>query len=206
MAYNKTDTYKYLLFVTKSGMVKKTRVEEYKTKRSTGIQGVKLKDDDEIVDISFINDEDYIIATHEGLGIRISTTELAPTGRVTQGVIGIKLGKNDYVVSGTKVLNNTTNLVTITEKGYIKQTNIAEYPLCNRATKGSALQKIEDDDFLAAILTLAPEDKEIIVICKKKCIKFSTNEIQLSSRPTRGTHSIKLDSNETVQNLVRCIE
>lgn len=206
MAYNRTDTYKYLLFVTKSGMIKKTKTEEYKTKRSTGIQGIKLKDDDEIVDISFINGEDYIIATHEGLGIRIDTTGLAPTGRVTQGVIGIKLGKDDYVVSGTKIPKETTHLVTITENGYIKKTNISEYPQCNRYTKGSSLQKIEDDDYLASVLTMAPEDKEIIVVCGKKCIKFSTNEVQLSSRATRGTHSIKLDGKEKVKNLVRCIE
>ena len=206
MAYNKTDTYKYLLFVTKSGMIKKTKTEEYKTKRSTGIQGIKLKDDDEIVDISFINGEDYIISTHEGLGIRIDTTGLAPTGRVTQGVIGIKLNEGDYVVSGTKLPKETIHLVTITENGYIKKTNISEYTQSNRYTKGSAVQKIEDNDFLAATLALTANDKEIIVVCGKKCIKFSANEIQLSSRTTHGTHSIKLEEKEKVKNLVCCIE
>ena len=206
MAYNKTDSFKYLFFLTKQGMIKKTKVSEYKTKRSTGIQGIKLKDGDEIVDISFINGEDYIIATHEGLGIHIDTTGLVPTGRVTQGVMGIKLNNNDYVVSGTKILDNSQYLVTVTEQGYIKKTELSEYPLSNRYTKGSALQKIADDDYLSAILTMAPEDKEILVLSNKKVIKFSSNEIQLSGRATRGTRSMKVDENDKIKNLVRSIE
>lgn len=206
MAYNKTDSFKYLFFLTKQGMIKKTKVSEYKTKRSTGIQGIKLKDGDAIVDISFINGEDYVIATHEGLGIHIDTTGLVPTGRVTQGVMGIKLNDNDYVVSGTKILNNSQYLVTVTEQGYIKKTDISEYPMSNRYTKGSALQKIADDDYLSAILTLAPEDKDILVLSNKNIIKFSTNEIQLSSRASRGTHSMKIDENDKVKKLIRSIE
>lgn len=206
MAYNKTDSFKYLFFLTKHGMIKKTKVSEYKTKRSTGIQGIKLKDGDEIVDISFINGEDYIIATHEGLGIHIDTTGVAPTGRVTQGVMGIKLNDGDYVISGTKILDNSQYLITVTEQGYIKKTEISEYPICNRYTKGSALQKIADDDYLSAILTMTPEDTEILVLSNKKVIKFSANEIQLSSRTTRGTHSMKIEESDKVRNLVRSIE
>ena len=65
---------------------------------------------------------------------------------------------------------------------------------------------IDDEDYLAAIMSLSSEEKEIIVVGKKKCIKFSTNEIQLSSRATKGTHSIKLEDNEQIKNLVHCIE
>ena len=206
MSYNKTDSYKYLMFITKQGMIKKTLISEYKTKRSSGIQGIKLKNDDEIIDISFINDEDYFIATHEGYGIRINTVELSSTGRVTQGVMGIKLGKNDYVISGAKIPKNTETLVTVTEKGFIKKTNISEYALCNRYTKGSMVQKIDDNDYLASILPLTNEDKDIILVGKKKCIKFSVNEINLSSRVTKGVHSMKLDEKEIIKNLVHCIE
>ena len=205
MAYNRTDSFKYIFFLTKLGMIKKTLTSEYKTKRSTGIQGIKLKDNDEIVDISFINDENYIIATHEGLGITIDTTDIPATGRVTQGVIGIKLNKDDYVISGAKITPDAQYLATVTEQGYIKKTNIEEYPLCNRYTKGSAVQKISDDDYLAAVLPLS-NDKDILVLSSRNIIKFSTNEIQLSSRATKGTHSMKIEETDKVRKLIRCIE
>ena len=205
MAYNKTDSFKYIFFLTKLGMIKKTLISEYKTKRSTGIQGIKLKDNDEIVDISFINDENYIIATHEGLGITISTTDIPTTGRVTQGVIGIKLNRDDYVISGAKIASDAQYLATVTEQGYIKKTNIEEYPLCNRYTKGSAVQKISDDDYLAAVLSLG-SDKDILVLSSRNIIKFSTNEIQLSSRATKGTHSMKIDETDKIRKLIRSIE
>ena len=206
MAYNKTDSFKYLFFLTKQGMIKKTKVSEYKTKRSTGIQGIKLKEDDEIVDISFINTEDYIITTHEGFGIRIDTIGITPTGRVTQGVVGIKLNNNDYVVSGSKIPTDTQFLATITEKGYIKKTNISEYPINNRYTKGSAVHKIPDNDFLTAILPLSSADKDVLVLSNKSIIKFSTNEIQLSSRASKGTRSMKIADDDNVRKLVRSIE
>ena len=205
MAYNKTDSFKYIFFLTKLGMIKKTLISEYKTKRSTGIQGIKLKDNDEIVDISFINDENYIIATHEGLGITIDTTDIPTTGRVTQGVIGIKLNKDDYVISGAKIASDAQYLATVTEQGYIKKTNIEEYPLCNRYTKGSTVQKISNDDYLAAVLPLG-SDKDILVLSSKNIIKFSTNEIQLSSRATKGTHSMKIDETDKIRKLIRSIE
>jgi DNA gyrase subunit A len=206
MAYNKTDTYKYLLFVTKNGMIKKTDTSEYKTKRTTGIQGIKLKAGDEIVDIAFINREEYLIATHEGLGIKIDTTELPATGRVTQGVYGIKLNKNDYVISGTKISNDTQYLATISEKGYIKKTNIAEYPVANRYTKGSALLKLDDNDYLSAILALSERDKEVLVLSTTNIIKFPVSEISLSSRATKGVRSMKIEEKDRIKNLVKSIE
>ena len=206
MAYNKTDSYKYLLFVTKNGMIKKTDTSEYKTKRTTGIQGIKLKTGDEIVDIAFINREEYLIATHEGLGIKIDTTELPATGRVTQGVYGIKLNKNDYVISGTKISNDTQYLATISEKGYIKKTNIAEYPVANRYTKGSALLKLDDNDYLSAILALSERDKEVLVLSTTNIIKFPVSEISLSSRATKGVRSMKIEEKDRIKNLVKSIE
>lgn len=206
MAYNKADSYKYLLFVTKNGMVKKTDTSEYKSKRTTGIQGLKLKPNDEIIDIVFINQEDYIISTHDGLGIRIDTSSLPTTGRVTQGVYGIKLNKGDYVVSGAKVTDNSQYLVTISEKGYIKKTNITEYPLCSRYTKGSALLKLDDDDYLSAILALTADDKEVLVLSTTNIIKISTTEISLSSRATKGTRSMKIEEKDRIKNLVKSIE
>ena len=205
MAYNKINTFKYIIFLTKQGMIKKTLISECKTKRTTGIQGIKLKDNDEIVDISFVDREDYLIATHEGLGITISTADLPTTGRVTQGVIGIKLNKDDYVVSGTAIQKDAEYLVTVTEQGYIKKTNLAEYPICNRYTKGSAVQKIPDNDYLASVLSLS-NDKDILVLSNKNIIKFSTSEIQFSSRMTRGTHSMRIDGTDKVRKLIRSIE
>ena len=96
--YRDTDA-KYILFVTKNGMIKKTALEEYvKTKKKTGIAAITLKENDVLASVNLVKDEDVVLLTHDGMGIKISSQDVAATSRATSGVKGITMKPEDYIV------------------------------------------------------------------------------------------------------------
>ena len=108
--YRDTDA-KYVLFITETGLVKKTALEEFtKTKKKTGIAAIKIKEGDKLASVSLIKDEDIILLTKNGQGIRFKSSEINPSGRVAMGVKGITLKPEDKVVAGLVVRHDTDDL------------------------------------------------------------------------------------------------
>ena len=106
----KTDK-KYVVFMTKQGLIKKTLLEEYtQTKRSTGIQAIKIKDGDSIANIEIMNEEEMIVITKKGMSIRFATNDIAAIGRVTSGVRAIKLDEDDEVLVGLPITNKNSKV------------------------------------------------------------------------------------------------
>lgn len=135
--------YKYVLFFTKKGLIKKTFLSEYiKTKRKNGVKAIKLNEGDSIANVSFANDEEIIVITENGFGIHFESKNITPIGRVTQGVKAINLSENDNVLQGL-LYEKQPYLFLTSQKGLGKRIKTEELILQTRGGKGIIISKEE---------------------------------------------------------------
>lgn len=195
------DEIKYFIFITKNGMIKKTLASEYDHKRGKSIKAINLKDNDEIINVLFMEEEKVGILTNNGNYITINTDEINAIGRVTAGVKAIKLSDGDYVIDAHVISNKDKYMITLSQAGLIKKAEIDEFPVCSRATKGKKISEVRDNDKVIKFLTIK-EDCDIIIIVKKKSIKISTSELRVLSRAATGVKSITLEPSDMAVDLV----
>lgn len=197
-ALSKNCNEKYIIFITKNGMLKKSELSEYNMKRGkSGIKALTLDTNDEIASVLFTNEEKIGISTEEGNFLICETKDVRPIGRVAKGVKGIKLNDNDAVASAKKVPATVKEIVSVSKEGKIKRTSIDEFTTQGRATKGSKLQKLVDKDYLADFLPITNE-KEITIITTSSQIKLSISDIGLLSKNTCGAQSIKKKDKDNI--------
>lgn len=188
---NKKDSNKNIVFITKNGLVKKSKLSEYNLKRSTGAQALKLDDDDEIVSILFINDERIGILSRDGQFIMIESTPIRALGRLARGIIGIKLNTDDYVVSARAIGKDSRYLFSITSDGYGKNTALSEFNITNTNTKGVKIQK---SDNLCDFIPIAAQG-DILVNSNTTQIRIKSTDIPTLSRGALGVKLMKLTDN-----------
>lgn len=203
LPFNKFNSYKYILFTTANGLVKKTEVEEYRIRKSKGVVALKLKDGDSLVGVEFINDEPLKFLTKRGKSVIIDTQEINATGRATAGVCGIKLNEDDIVVCTHTISNNITHILSISKLGIMKKIPYSEFNIGSRATKGASIQKLKEDDEMANFLPLTEEDKELTLISTIGTIRIPINTIEESSRGAQGIQSKKLVAKEYIIKVVK---
>ena len=104
---------RYFIFITKNGMIKKTKASEYSHKRGKSLKAINLKNEDEVVNVMFVNDEKIGILTNNGNYVTLDTTEINAIGRATAGVKAIKLSSDDYVIDSKKIKNNDKYFITL---------------------------------------------------------------------------------------------
>ena len=182
---------KYVVFITKNGLFKKTSIEEYtKTKRSTGIAAINLKDGDSIANIELMNDEDMIVITKKGYLIHFETKEIAAIGRVTAGVKAIKLADDDEVLVGLPVRDKKETVAVFSSFGNAKKTNIDEFPLQARAGKGVVAYKVSPatGDVIGATMI---NDEDNILLVGKTSICVAATDIPQLGRAATGNIMIK---------------
>ena len=191
---------KYIVFITKQGIIKKSLLDEYNVKRAGGAKAIELGKDDEIVNVLFLNEESIGILTAEGNLLLTTTNDVRAIGRVSKGIKGIKLNEGDYVISAKTLPQNTKQLLSITQKGLSKRTNFDEFTFTGKNTKGKKIQKITEDDLMADFLAIENEP-EILVVSSTAQLKVSTTEISSLSRGAQGSKTIKLKVNDKVISL-----
>ena len=197
-AYNEKSDKQNIVFFNKQGRMKKSLLSEYNTKRAGGVRAIKLSEDDEISTVLLMNEENVGILTRQGNFIICETKNVKPIGRVTQGVMGIKLNEGDSVVSARSIPDFTTQYISITGKGYSKRTKASEFVVTGRNTKGAKLQKLKDEgDYLVDFLPIVNEE-EVVVTSTKAQIKFKLDNISLMGRNTQGARSIKLGKGDSI--------
>ena len=185
---------KTLSFFTARGLIKKSSIEEYKTKKKTGLKAIELRDGDKI--ISVLEDCNEVgLYTKKGFFIHISIDDVRAIGRVAQGIIAMKVGADDEVIAA-KSLDGAHELIFINENGLMKRTKIEEFPLQNRARKGKKAHE-SSADFYAR-----KDEREITIISSSSSIKINLDEIPLSSRDAMGVKSIKLGNDKKVIALI----
>ena len=194
ISLNPKNSSKFIVFVTRNGLIKKSQLSEYNMKRNVGAQAIKLDPDDEIVSILIMEDDRLGIMSKSGQFIMVSTTSIKPIGRVTRGIIGIKLNSGDYVVSARAIPKNTTHLFSISTDGYGKSTAISEFNITGTNTKGVKIQKSDSmSDFIPVISA-----SDILINSNTTQIRIKSNEIPTLSRGTQGTKLIKLTNNKVI--------
>ena len=182
---------KYVVFITKNGLIKKTLLEEYtKTKKGTGIAAIKLKEDDSIANIELMNEEDLILITKQGMSIHFETKDIAAIGRVTAGVKSIKLDENDEVLIGLPVRNTTDTLAIFTKNGLAKKTKIEEYPVQGRVGRGVAAYKVTEISGEIAAAAMINDENNLLLIGQHS-ICISATDIPLLTRIANGNIMIK---------------
>lgn len=197
---NKKSEKENILFFTKNGIVKKSLLSEYNTKRSTAMKALNLDAGDEIISVIFTNKEKVGLLTEMGNFIIIETDDIRPIGRVARGVKAMKLNDGDYIISGRPIPAATKFIVSVSGEGLIKKTPYSEFTVQGKNTKGAKLQKLTDSDWMADFMPLAAET-EILVNATTSCIKMNVNEIPEFGRGAQGNKAIKLTAKNNVVGL-----
>ena len=192
--YRKTNA-KYVVFVTKQGLFKKTYIEEYmKTNRNNGIAAIKLKEEDSVVGVTFLDEEDVILITKGGYAIHFETKSINPIGRLTSGVKGIKLSENDEVENILPVHKTTDSIAIIGKDGLGKKMELSDFPLQGRGGKGIIIYKGAD---IVGSEMIADEDNLLLVGDKTLCI--STKDIPMLGKTAVGNILMKGNVSKVVK-------
>ena len=184
-------TAKYVVFFTKKGLIKKTLLEEYtKVKRNTGIQAIKINEGDSIASVTFLDDEEVVIITKQGMSIHFDTTSIAAIGRVTAGVKTMKLADNDEVIAGLPVHHKDDCIAIFTENGFSKKSKLIDFPIQARGGKGVMCYKpTEATGLVVGAEMISDEDNLLLIGSNAICI--SAKDIPLLTRASIGNLMIK---------------
>ncbi len=181
---------KYLLMATKNGLIKKTALTEYNSARRTGLQGITLKEDDELITVRLTDGEDNVVlVTREGMCITFDEKEVRPIGRVSQGVIGIRLDECDEVIGMESVIagGKGATLLAITENGFGKRTELDEYRVQIRGGKGVITYKITPKTGKLVGARIATEEDDVMLITDTgTIIRLNVKDISVLGRSTQG--------------------
>ena len=190
----------YLFMATKSGMVKKTPVREYSNVRKVGLQAIVLKENDELIEVKTTdNDRDIFMVTRNGQCIRFHERDVRVTGRVSMGVIGMKLDEGDEVI-GMQVDSQGETLLVVSENGIGKRTEISEFPVQNRAGKGVRCYKIVEKTGGLVGAKLVHEDHDIMMITNEGIvIRISVSDISVIGRNTSGVKLMDIDAASNIR-------
>jgi DNA gyrase subunit A len=179
---------RYVVFFTKQGLMKKTSLEEFTgVKRSTGIVAIKLKEGDSIANVVFMDEEDVILLTKNGMSIHFETKDIAAIGRNTSGVKTIKLVDGDEVLVGLPIYNKNCTVAIFTNSGYGKKVSIEDFPVQGRGGRGVSAIK---GGFLAGAVMVEKEDN-LFIAGRPNSICVSADDLPLISRTSQGNIVIK---------------
>ena len=203
------DDDKYLFMATKGGMVKKTRMCEYSNMRKTGLQAILLREGDELIEVKVTdNTEDIFLATKFGMSIRFKETDARITGRVSYGVIGMKLDEGDEVI-GMQMASQGEYMLVASEKGYGKRTRISEFKLQLRGGKGLLCYNVTEKTGNLIGMKLLDDGRDIMLITNEGIlIRMGVDDISVIGRNTSGVKlmSIEADSDVRVASIAKVRE
>ncbi len=201
---NEIDDNKYLFMVTKTGIIKKTRLYEYRNIRKTGLNAINLKEGDELIEVKQTTDEEEeFLITKYGMCIHFKDTDVRPTGRVSMGVIGMNLDDGDEIV-GMQLKSQGGSLLIVTEKGMGKRTDISEFTLQRRGGKGLKCYKITERTGYVVGVKSVNEDHEVMLITDKGIIiQIRANDVSTIGRITMGVKIMNLDENSTIVKIAK---
>ena len=194
------DDDKYLFMATKGGMVKKTRMCEYSNMRKTGLQAILLREGDELIEVKVTdNTEDIFLATKFGMSIRFKETDARITGRVSYGVIGMKLDEGDEVV-GMQMASQGEYMLVASEKGYGKRTRISEFKLQLRGGKGLLCYNVTEKTGNLVGMKLLDDGRDIMLITNEGIlIRMGVDDISIIGRNTSGVKLMSIDADSDVR-------
>ncbi len=183
--FRETDA-KYVVFFTKNGLIKKTKLDEFKnTKKSTGIQAIKFKEGDSLANVTLLNEEEVIVFSKNGMCIRFGTKDIAPIGRIAAGVKAIKLKENDELLVGLPISKNN-DVAIFTTRGLGKRVKVSEFPVQGRGGVGVYAA---NESSIAGVCMVDDTDN-ILIIGNPSSICIGAKEVSTQGRSTAGVQVI----------------
>jgi DNA gyrase subunit A len=198
---------KYLVFATRNGTVKKTRLAAYGNVRSSGIIAINIEDGDELIDVQVTDGtNDIVLATRHGMSIRFSEKDVREMGRDTTGVKGIELEPGDALI-GMVVVRRDATLLTVTEHGLGKRSELGDYRVQHRGGKGIiTLRRTDKTGDCVALKEVIPDDELMVITRHGVIIRLPVNDIRVIGRNTQGVKIINLDDGDSVQDVARVVK
>ena len=192
------DEDRYITMVTKKGVIKRTKVSEFRNTRKSGIIAISIDEDDELTFVKITSGNDnLLVATKKGMAIQFNENDVRAVGRSARGVKAITIKENDYVVA-MDVTNENTRLLTITETGYGRISSISDYRLQSRGGKGLTNYRVEKYGDVAAVLKVT-EDEDIIMIASNGIvIRIFSGDISQFARPAKGVRVMRVGEGEKI--------
>ena len=198
---------KYLVLATRNGVIKKSRLADYDSSRSTGLVAITLRDEDDVVSAQLVNDEDdLLLVSKMGYSVRCHADDatLRPMGRTAGGVIGIRFKTDDDYLLKMEVATPDSFVVTVTEGGWAKRTSIEEWNAKGRGTQGvRAMRLVEKRGGLAGALICAADDEIFAIASNGVVIRTRVDEIRAAGRDTMGVSFMKVGDDDQVVAVAR---
>ena len=195
---------RFIVMAMKKGIIKKTALTAYANPRSGGIIAVNIDPDDELIDVQLtLGSQDIFLGTRNGKAIRFHEEGVRPTGRVSRGVTGIRMAKDDAVV-GMEIPTEGNTIVAVSEKGYGKRTYVTEYPVHGRGGKGVVnLKTVPKVGSVSGLLQVVGNEDLILISNAGKVIRLRAEEVPLVHRASQGVKLIELESDEKLVGVAR---
>lgn len=191
----------YLTMVTKNGVVKKTALSDYQNIRANGINAINVDEGDELLEVIRTDGKQQIfVATHDGMAVKFQETDVRPMGRAARGVRGVNLRKGDYVVSVCAVSQEgNEKILSVSEKGFGKQTQVKSYRLTKRGGIGVINMKTTEKTGKVVAAFPVEDDSEIMIITQQaKLIRLGVDRIRETGRSAQGVTLIKCGDEDLV--------
>ncbi len=193
----------YLVMITKNGIIKRIATSEFHTNRKGGLNAISLDEDDELVWVRLTDgNAQLLIATQNGMALRLNETQIRPTGRTSRGVKAIRLKEGDCVI-GMSILREGSYVLTVSENGYGRLSKQSDYRIQSRGGKGLHNYPISKYGKVAAIKAVDLDDDIIIISDNGVIIRINASTISINSRVSRGVKLMKMDGSSKVATISR---
>lgn len=194
----------FVLFATRSGKVKKTKLSDFRNYRKDGIIAIKIEDGNELIDVKLTNGTDEIsLVTSKGYAVRTSEDNIRPMGRPSSGVAGIRPGDEDWLVS-LAVVDNEEQLLVVSEKGLGKRTPFEDYPTKGRGGKGVITMKVTAKTGRVVGAIRVSEDDDIMLMTNTgQSVRIKAADARLTGRNAQGVILMKTREGEAIQDIAR---
>lgn len=194
---------KYLVMITRKGIIKRTLLDAYNTARKGGIIAIDLVDGDELAWVRMTDGQnELLVGTKKGIAIRFKETDVRPVSRTAKGVKAINLKENDVVI-GMSIIRENALILTVSETGYGRLSPASDYRLQSRAGKGVTNYHVEKYGDVAAIKAVDLDDDIIIISSNGVIIRIQANSIRECARPSKGVRVMKITDDNKVVTLAR---
>ena len=194
---------KSVVMVTRQGTIKKTELSAFSNPRAGGIIAISVDEGDDLIDVQLtLGNQDIFLGTRKGKSIRFKEDDVRDMGRTARGVRGIMMAADDRVV-GMEIPTAGNTILTVSEKGYGKRTDIAEYRLQSRGGKGTINLKTDKVGDVSGILQVTGNEDIMLISDAGRIVRMRAEEVRVIHRSTQGVRLIDLDENEKLVGVAR---
>ena len=208
VSFRDFDEDKFLIMTTKDGIIKKSKLEDYSRPRTNGIIAINLKGQDELISVQTSSgDDEILISTKMGQAVRFMEEKVRSVGRNSMGVKGITLKAGDSVVSSEVIKEDNVKILTVTENGFGKRTEVSKYRLTSRGGKGVTTLKItEKTGLIVNAFQTGNEDDIVLLSSAGKATRLKTSDISIIGRATQGVRLMKVGEDIKVVAVAKITE